>query len=188
MCPGFPLSWRFDHCDGAQRDILTFVVMGMAAPPIPSRKTIGDPRSPHGMLANWITIRLGPEKKKKKKRDFSWQKPWGHFHKTVICDQKSKKLPNDRHNERAVVRISIENNAEISDSSALAWHCVTGTFLDGCFKLIRLSFLNKNGNHYWHCNNHDRIRPLVLASTMIVLRCRFFKVIILSQIICYLSS
>ena len=97
-----------------------------------------------------------------KKRDFSWQKPWGHFLKTVISrnffpehknrekrgnftkcviyrDQKSKKLPNDRHNERAVVKISIENSAEISEHSALAWHCVTGIFLGGCFKLTRLS-------------------------------------------------
>ena len=98
-------------------------------------------------------------RKKKKKRDFSWQKPWGHFLKTVISllnktvtwefhkirksviyrDQKSKKLPNDRHNERSVVRIFIENGAEISDNSVLAWHCATGTFLNGCFKLTRLS-------------------------------------------------
>ena len=71
----------------------------------------------------------------RKKRDFSWQKPWGHFLKPVIScdffpeqkdrekrgnftksviyrDQKSKKLPNDRHNERAVVRILIENGAK----------------------------------------------------------------------------
>ena len=83
-------------------------------------------------------------------------KPWGHFLKTVISrgffpehknrekrenftksviyrDQKSKKLPNDRHNKRAVVRILIENGAEISNNRALAWHCVTGTFLDGFF-------------------------------------------------------
>ena len=90
--------------------------------------------------------------------DFSWQKPWGHFLKTVISsdffpehknrekrwnftksviyrDQKSKKLPNDRQNERAVVRILIE----ISDNSVLAWHCVTVIILDGCFKLTCLS-------------------------------------------------
>ena len=96
-----------------------------------------------------------------KKRDFSCQKPWGHFLKTVIsrdffpehknrekrdnftksmiyCHQKSKKRPNDRHNERAVVRILIENGTEISDNSALAWHCVPCIFLDGCFKLTRL--------------------------------------------------
>ena len=115
----------------------------------------------------YIWAWLGPGKK----RDFSGQKPWGHFLKTAISrdffpehknrekggnftkpviyrDQKSKKLPNDRHNERAVVWILIENGAEISDNSALAWHCVTGTFFDGCFKLTRLSFLNKNGDYY----------------------------------------
>ena len=55
----------------------------------------------------------------------------GNFTKSEIYrDQKSKKLPNDRHNERAVVSILIENGAEISNNySALAWHCVTGTFL-----------------------------------------------------------
>ena len=64
----------------------------------------------------------------------------GNFAKSVIYrDQKSKKLPSDRHNERAVVRILIENGAEISGNSALAWHCVRGIFLDGCFKLTRLS-------------------------------------------------
>ena len=51
----------------------------------------------------------------------------------------SKKLPNDLHNERAVVRVSTENGAKISNNSALAWHCVTGVLLDGCFKLTRLS-------------------------------------------------
>ena len=71
-----------------------------------------------------------PEHRKREKR--------GNFTKSVIYrDQKSKKIPNDRHNERAVVRILIENGAEISDISA--WHCVTGIFLDGCFKLTRLS-------------------------------------------------
>ena len=100
---------------------------------------------------------LGPGKK----RDFSCQKPWENFLKTVIFhdffpehknrekrgnftksviyrDQKSKKRPNDWHNERAVVRILIENRIEISDNSALAWHCVTCIFLDRCFKLTRL--------------------------------------------------
>ena len=75
-----------------------------------------------------------PEQKNREKR--------GNFTKSVIYrDQKSKKLPNDRHNERAVVRILIENGAKISDNSALAWHCVTGTFLDGCFKLTNCRFL-----------------------------------------------
>ena len=77
-------------------------------------------------------------------RDFPWflswtQKPWKtcEFHKIRDLPwPKSQKLPNNRHNERAVVRIGIENGAEISDYSALARHCVTGTFLDGCFKLI----------------------------------------------------
>ena len=65
---------------------------------------------------------------------------WGNFTKSVIYrDQKSKKLPNDWHNERAVVRILIENGAEISENSALAWHCTPCTFLDGCFELTRLS-------------------------------------------------
>ena len=63
-----------------------------------------------------------------------------NFTKSVIYrDQKSKKFPHDRHNERAVARILIENGAEISNKSALAWHYVTGTFLDGFFKLTRLS-------------------------------------------------
>ena len=102
----------------------------------------------------------------KKKRNFSWQKPWGHFLKTVASrdfftehkirenwgnftksviyhDQKSKKLPNDRHNERAAVRILIQNGTEISDNSALAWHCATCTFLDGCFKLYSPQFMNR---------------------------------------------
>ena len=66
-------------------------------------------------------------------------KKGGNFTKSVIYrDQKSKKLPNDRHNERAVVKILIENDAEIDDNSALAWHCVMGTFLGGSFKLTRL--------------------------------------------------
>ena len=86
-------------------------------------------------------FQLGPGKKK---HDFSWKKTLGSFsqnrdffpeHKNrekrgyftksmIYRDQKSKKLPNDRHNERAVVRILIENGAEIRDNSALplAWH------------------------------------------------------------------
>ena len=56
-----------------------------------------------------------PEHKNREKR--------GNFTKSVIYrDQKSKKLPNDRHNERRVVRILIENGTEIIDNSALAWH------------------------------------------------------------------
>ena len=79
-----------------------------------------------------ISCDFFPEHKNREKR--------GNFTKSVIyCDQKSKKLPNDRPNERAVVRILIENGTEISDNSALAWHCITGIFLDGCFKLTRLS-------------------------------------------------
>ena len=83
-------------------------------------------------------------------RDVPWflswtQKPWKtcEFHKIRyrLPWPKSQKLPNNRHNERAVVRI-IENGAEISDYSALAWHCVTGTFLDGCFKLFKLTRLS----------------------------------------------
>ena len=63
-----------------------------------------------------------------------------NFTKSVIYrDQKSKKLPNDRHNERAVVRILIENGAEIS---ALAWHCVAGIFLDGRFNMFKLTRLS----------------------------------------------
>ena len=84
-------------------------------------------------------------------RDFSWflswtQKPWKtcEFHKIRDLPwPKSQKLPNNRHNERAVVRIVIESGAEISDYySASAWHCVTGTFLDGCFKLFKLTRLS----------------------------------------------
>ena len=67
----------------------------------------------------------------------------GNFTKSVIySEQKSKKLPYDRHNERAVVRILIENGAEISDISALAWHCVAGIFLDGCFNMFKLTRLS----------------------------------------------
>ena len=54
----------------------------------------------------------------------------GNFTKFVIYrDQKSKKLPNDRHNERPVIRILIENGAEISDNSALAWILYCFVFL-----------------------------------------------------------
>ena len=52
----------------------------------------------------------------------------GNFTKSVIYrDQKSEKIPKDRYNEGAVVRILIENGAEISDNSALAWYCVKAT-------------------------------------------------------------
>ena len=79
--------------------------------------------------------------------DFPWflswtQKPWkrrGNFTKSVIYrDQKSKKLPNDRHNERVVVRILIENGSEISDNICIGM-ALRPIFLDGCFKLTRLS-------------------------------------------------
>ena len=110
-------------------------------------------------MGNFITFDNHPYVGPGKKREFSWQKPWGHFLKTVnfpsehknrekrgnftksviYRDQKSKKLPNDRPNEPVVVRILIENGAKISEHSALAWHCVTGIFLGSCFKLTRLS-------------------------------------------------
>ena len=58
-----------------------------------------------------------PEHKNREKR-------WNFTKSVIYRDQKSKKLQNDRHNERAMVRILIENGAEISDQSALAWHWV----------------------------------------------------------------
>ena len=62
----------------------------------------------------------------KKRRNFT--------NSVIYHDQKFKKPPNDRHNELEVARILIENDVKISNSCALALHCVTGTFLDGCFK------------------------------------------------------
>ena len=104
---------------------------------------------------------LGPEKK----RDFSWQKPWGRFLKTVISflntktvknggisqksviyrDQKSKKpLPNDRHNERAVGRILNENGAEISDNySHVHWHVITSRVFFWMAVLSLLALVNE---------------------------------------------
>ena len=109
----------------------------------------GDTRIPRPRKKTWFfmakTVGIFSQN-----RDFLWflswtQKPWKtcEFHKTYDLQwPKSQKLPNNQYNERAVVRIVIENGAEISDYSALAWHCVTGTFLDGCFKLFKLTRLS----------------------------------------------
>ena len=76
-------------------------------------KTVGS----FNFLKTVISRDFFPEHKNREKR--------GNFTKSVIYrDQKSKKLPNDRHNEHAVVRILIENGAEISDNNALALHCM----------------------------------------------------------------